>query len=169
MKAVASLTWMSLVVFSLTPSPAAEEWESILNLGLLRKHSQTRHDALKQVDTTSVKGLRAIWNVLDTIAPKKPDYFDWYVRQGAFEALSRAQGEDVEKEILRLLKAKKYYASKEAIVYSVIFRIRKQFEKDFGQNDDNKIMEAKYLLRKTRGVDYYGLVMPSIDSGHFGR
>jgi pimeloyl-ACP methyl ester carboxylesterase len=153
------------VLFSLCflpAAPAAEEWEDVLNQGLTKKHSETRRNALKQVDANSPRGLQAIWNVLDSVAPQNPDLFDWYVREGAYEALSLAESAEAEAEILRVLKAKKFENSKEAIVYSLIWRLRKQFEKDYGENDDRKTEEAKFLLRRKRGVEYFALVLPVV-------
>ena len=88
--------------------------------------------------------------------------FDWYVREGAYEALLKVRGKEARAEVLRVLKGKGYEYSKEAIVHSLIWKIRRQFEKDHGENDDRKIQEAKYLLRKRRGVAYFRLVLPSL-------
>src|SRR5688500_10431026 len=42
----------------------AEEWEPILDQALKAEHSQTRQDGVRQVDTSTVKGLKALWAVL---------------------------------------------------------------------------------------------------------
>ena len=100
--------------------PAAEEWEIVLKTNITSEYSKTRYDSLKQVDTSSAKGLRAIWNVLEKIAPRDPLRYDWFVKQGAYEALMAAEGEDAEKEILKVLKGSKRENSKEAIIHSLI-------------------------------------------------
>jgi pimeloyl-ACP methyl ester carboxylesterase len=138
---------------------AAEEWEDVLQVSLAAEHSQTRHDGLVQVDTRSAKGLKAVWNVLSSTDPHR---VDWFVRQGAYEALAQAEGGETEKEIERVLKGSGQPLAKEAIVYAVIFKIREAVVKDLGENDDRKIQEVKYHLRKKRGLDYFGLVMPTI-------
>src|SRR5688572_22835996 len=120
------------------PLSAAEEWEPILDQALKAEHSQTRQDGLKQVDASSPKGLKAIWAVL---AIRDPHRVDWYVREGAYEALSEAKGAEAEKEIERVLKdgGSDLELAKEAIVYSVIWRIRKAVIKEYGGNDANQI------------------------------
>src|SRR2546422_193365 len=80
----------------------AEDWETVLQRAMASEYSQTRQNALKQVDSKSVKGLKALWNAL---AITNPDQHDWFVREGAFEALSEARGEEAEKEILRVLQS----------------------------------------------------------------
>ncbi len=140
-------------------SRAAEEWEPILQQALGAEHSQTRQDGLKQIDASTVKGLRALWKVL---AIRDPNKVDWYVREGAYEALMNAKGDEAEKEIDRVLKGAEDELAREAIVYSILWRIRRAVIKEVGGNDDRKIEEAKYRLRKTRGVDYFDLVLPSI-------
>lgn len=140
-----------------------DTWVQVLQENIGSEYSETRHNALKQVDASTVKGLKAIWSFLDRIAPKDPLKYDWYVREGAYEALMSALGSpEAEAEIADVLDGSGKPESKEAIVYSVIWKIRKQFEEDYGENNDEKIKEAKYLLSKTRGVEYFKLVLPSI-------
>lgn len=141
---------------------AAERWQLVLKETVNSPYSETRHNALKQIDSSSESGLKAIWSVLDKLSPKDPLKYDWYVREGAYDALAKAKGEEAIEEIERLLGSSRSTYSKEAIVYSVIWKIRKQFVDDYGGNDDRKREEAKYLLRKTRGVDYFKLVLPTI-------
>ncbi len=148
---------LPLAFFLLSYLPAAEEWESVLQANINSEYSETRHNAVKQVDTKCAKGLKALWNVL---AITNPDQVDWYVREGAYEALTNAEGEEAMNEILRLLKAPGNDLAKEAVIYSVIWKIRKQFVKQHGGNDDRKIQEATFLLRKKRGLEYFGLVLP---------
>ncbi|MFP6737438.1 MAG: hypothetical protein VCD34_01735, partial [Planctomycetota bacterium] len=144
------------------PLPAAEEWEIVLKTNIGSEYSKTRYDSLKQVDTSTSRGLKAIWNVLDRLAPRDPLRYDWYVKQGAYEALMAAEGESAQKEILRVLNASKYENSKEAIIHSLIYKIRQQFVKDKGGNEDRKIEHYKELLRRQRGIQYFALVLPSI-------
>jgi len=153
---------------------AVEEWLRILQIGIQSEYSHERHDALKQVDVSSGKNLRILWKVLETQGKKDPLTFDWYVREGAYEALSGVETEDAREEILRLLKGNKNHLSKEAVVYSVIWKIRKDAVKelsqnpDLGPNEDRRIEQAKYLLRRTRGLEYIKLMLPilkKIDSG----
>ena len=143
------------------PLTAAEEWEAILDQALKAEHSQTRQDGVRQVDASTVKGLKAIWSVL---AIRDPNRVDWFVREGAYEALSEAKGAEAEKEMERVLKdtGPELEHAREAIVYSVIWRVRKAVVRAHGQNDDNEIAEAKYQLRKLRGVKYFEYVLPSI-------
>ncbi len=141
------------------PISAAEEWEAILRDSIKSPYSETRHNGLKQVDANTVKGLKALWKVL---ASRDGDRFDWYVREGAYEALLGVRSKEARKEIDRVLKGSGNEFAKEAIVYSVIWRIRKQFVKDHGENNDRKIEHVKVLLRKARGVEYFGMVLPSI-------
>lgn len=141
------------------PAVAAEEWETILEQALQSERSQTRHEGLKQVDTTKAKGLKAIWNVL---ASPQPYLVDWYVREGAYEALLGAEGPEAEKEIERVLASSGNPLAKEAIVYAVVWKIRSEVVKAYGGRDDRKIEEAKYLLRKKRGVEYFEYVLPVI-------
>src|SRR4030095_618972 len=96
---------------------AAEEWETVLQANIGSEDSETRRNAVRQVDTKSAKGLKALWNVL---AITNPDQVDWYVREGAYEALAGAEGEEAMNEILRLLKAPGNDLAKEAVIYSVI-------------------------------------------------
>ncbi|MCH2581420.1 MAG: hypothetical protein MK133_09530, partial [Planctomycetes bacterium] len=42
------------------------------------------------------------------------------------------------------------------------YKIRQQFEKDKGGNDDRKVEHYKELLRRQRGIQYFALVLPSI-------
>lgn len=137
----------------------AEEWETILQHALGSEYSQTRQDGLKQIDTKSSKGLKALWKILSF---KDWTKVDWYVREGAYEALLDADGEDAEKEIDRVLKGGEDELAREAVLYSMIWKMRRQVVRDNGENDDNKIAEVKYDLRKKRGVDYFNLVLPSI-------
>src|SRR5262245_12041530 len=137
--------WLSFALLASCPSflRGAEEWEAILQQGINSEYSQTRHDALKQVDTKTVKGLKALWSVLGIT---NPDVVDWYVREGAYEALTEAEGGEAEAEIHRLLTSKSAAAggpagevvsgsdlAKEAVVYSVIWKIRKDFIKVHGE------------------------------------
>ncbi len=140
----------------------AEEWEVVLRANIGSEYSKTRHDALVQVDTNSKAGLRAIWSVLDKIAPKDPLRYDWYVRQGAYEALSKAEGEEAEAEIDKVLAHKSYGNAKEAVIHSIIWKIREQFEQDRGGNDERKVEHYKELLRRSRGVEYFALVLPTL-------
>jgi pimeloyl-ACP methyl ester carboxylesterase len=141
---------------------AAEEWEAVLDRALKAEHSQTRQDGVKQIEASSVKGLKALWAVL---AIRDPNKVDWYVREGAYEALSNATGEEAEKEILRVLKegGDDLELAKEAIIYSIIWRLRRAVVKEYGGNDDNQINEVKYKLRKARGVEYFDMVLPVIN------
>ena len=148
------------------PLAAAEEWEPILDQALKAEHSQTRQDGLKQVDASTVKGLKAIWAVL---AIRDPNKVDWFVREGAYEALSEAKGADAEKEMERVIKESQKGTStpemevaREAIVYSIIWKIRKAVVKALAGNDERKMAEVKYELRKARGVQYFGMVLPTI-------
>jgi pimeloyl-ACP methyl ester carboxylesterase len=148
------------------PLAAAEEWEPILEQALKEEHSQTRQDGLKQVDASTVKGLKAIWAVL---AIRDPNKVDWYVREGAYEALSEAKGAEAEKEIERIIKDSRTSASssdgevaKEAIVYAVVWKIRKAVVRALAGNDERKMAEVKYRLRKARGAEYFGMVLPTI-------
>ena len=141
---------------------AAEEWEIVLRTNITSEYSKTRHDSLKQVDTSTTKGLKAIWNVLEKIAPRDPLRYDWFVKQGAYEALMAAEGDYAQKEIMRVLKGSKYENSKEAIIHSLIYKIRQQFEKDKGGNEERKVEHFKELLRRQRGIQYFALVLPSI-------
>jgi pimeloyl-ACP methyl ester carboxylesterase len=136
---------------------AAAEWEAVLDRALASDSSQTRHDGLKQVDTSQVKGLHALWKVL---AIRDPNKVDWFVREGAYEALLGAEGEEADKEINRVLKGAEDELAREAIVYAVTWKIRKEVIKEYGQNNDRKIAEVKYQLRKKRGVDYFAMVLP---------
>ena len=53
----------------LAPSAATgQAWLRILQKGVTSDYSQQRHDALKQVKTSSKKGLRVLWNVLESQA-----------------------------------------------------------------------------------------------------
>jgi pimeloyl-ACP methyl ester carboxylesterase len=158
---------------------APEEWEAVLDRALKAEHSQTRQDGVKQIDTKSVKGLKALWAVL---AIRDPSKVDWYVREGAYEALANATGEEAEKEIVRVLKeglpksptssgggsgggasgGGDLELAKEAIIYSIIWRVRRAVVKEYGGNDDNQINEVKYKLRKSRGVEYFDMVLPVV-------
>jgi pimeloyl-ACP methyl ester carboxylesterase len=181
MKSVPCAVLLAFVGAAATRARAAEEWEGVLNQALAAEHSQTRYDGLKQVDTSTAKGLKALWAVL---AIRDPNKVDWYVREGAFEALSQASGEEAEKEIDRVVKegirgqtavgggsggggggggGGDLELAKEAIVYSIIWRIRKAANTERGGNDDHQIEEVKIKLRKTRGVEYFGLVLPVIE------
>ena len=161
-KPAVALFCLALSVLLLSSLPAAEEWEIVLRANITSEYSKTRHDSLKQVDTSTPKGLKAIWNVLEKLAPRDPLRYDWFVKQGAYEALMAAEGEDSQKEILRVLKGSKYENSKEAIIHSLIYKIRQQFEKDKGGNEERKVEHYKELLRRQRGIQYFALVLPSI-------
>ena len=163
LKNISNLFFCLLLTLVFHPSlPAAEEWEIVLKTNITSEYSKTRYDSLKQVDTSSAKGLKAIWNVLDKLAPRDPLRYDWYVKQGAYEALMAAEGEDAEKEIFKVLKGSKRENSKEAIIHSLIYKIRQQFEKDKGGNEERKVEHYKELLRRRRGIQYFALVLPSI-------
>ncbi|MEC7923480.1 MAG: hypothetical protein VX496_08805 [Planctomycetota bacterium] len=163
LKKFSNLFFCLLLIVLFHPSlPAAEEWEIVLKTNITSEYSKTRYDSLKQVDTSSAKGLKAIWNVLDKLAPRDPLRYDWYVKQGAYEALMAAEGEDAEKEIFKVLKGSKRENSKEAIIHSLIYKIRQQFEKDKGGNEERKVEHYKELLRRRRGIQYFALVLPSI-------
>ena len=153
---------LSLSALCLSTVRAAEEWEIVLRTNITSEYSKTRHDSLKQVDTSTTKGLKAIWNVLEKIAPRDPLRYDWFVKQGAYEALMAAEGDYAQKEIMRVLKGSKYENSKEAIIHSLIYKIRQQFEKDKGGNEERKVEHFKELLRRQRGIQYFALVLPSI-------
>lgn len=148
--------------FSVTSAVLAERWLKILERGIESDYSQQRHDALKQVDTRTAKGVRALSSVLETQGRDDPLRFDWFVREGAYEALSKVRGKEARKEILDILEGKGNTYTKEAIIYSVIWKIRKQFVKDYGGIDDDKIEEAKKLLRKTRGLEYFKMMLPRL-------
>lgn len=139
----------------------AQEWRDVLSLSLRAEHSQTRHDGLVQIDTTTAKGLKALWQVLKI---RDPNVVDWFVREGAYEALLKAEGEEAEREIDRVLSASGNELAKEAIVYAMIWKLRKEVATREGGNDDRALAEAKYKLRKSRGVDYFALVLPTIDT-----
>lgn len=152
----------SLVLAAVTARAGAEEeWLQALSKGLASEYSQDRHNALKQVNVSTARNLKVLWKVLDRIR-KDSLIFDWYVRQGAVEALSNVKEEGAKEEIGRLLKSKKYPYSKEAVVYSVIRRIRKDFVKDYGGANDEKVEEAKKKLRKTRGLEYIKMMLPRL-------
>ena len=158
--------WAALacgVLLSTLQSPplrAAEDWEDILQLALRAEHSQTRHDGVLQIDVNSVKGLKAMWKVL---ADRNPARMDWFVREGAFAALLDVREEKAVAELERVVKSSGKEYAKEAILYSIIWKIRKDVIERLGENDDRKIQEVKYQLRKTRGVEYFALVLPSIE------
>ena len=163
LKKFSNLFFCLLLIVLFHPSlPAAEEWEIVLKTNITSEYSETRRNSLKQIDTSSSKGLRAIWNVLDKMAPRDPLRYDWYVKQGAYDALMAAEGEDAEKEILKVLKGSKRENSKEAIIHSLIYKIRQQFEKDKGGNEERKVEHYKELLRRRKGIQYFALVLPSI-------
>ncbi len=157
---LASLALLALpLVSARSRTSAAEEWEAILLESINSPYSETRHAGLKQVDANSVDGLKALWKVLES---RDADRFDWYVREGADEALSEITSEEAREEVERLLAGSGNDLAKEAVVYSIIWKIRKQFVKDHGGNDDRKIEEVKYHLRKARGVEYFRMVLPTI-------
>jgi len=143
------------------PLSAADEWKQILQQSLNAEHSQTRQDGLKQVGSSTPDRLRALWNAL---AIRDPGKVDWYVREGAFEAIEKASTPEAEKEIDRVLKESdpKYELAREAVLYSIQWRLRREVVKIHGQNDDRKIEEAKYQLRKARGITYFELVLPAV-------
>lgn len=153
---------VALFVWAAVPAVGApEEWEVILQDALGSDYSQTRHDGVKGIDTSTEKGLKTLWKVL---AIDDPDRVDWYVREAAYEALLRAEGEEADEEIARALDGRGNEAAKEAIVYAVIWKIRKEFVKAEGGNDDRLIEDAKYRLRKTRGTAYFELILPTLRS-----
>ncbi len=170
------------VLFAFGPAHAvlADQWEAVLQQGLESEYSQTRHDALKQVDTKTVKGLRALWKVL---ALRDPMKIDWYVRKGAQAAIAKAEGPDANKEIDRVLGVSESKAeegatassglkgsvaaedelAREAIVYAIIEKVREAVVRKLADpNDDNEIAEFRYKLRRTHGVKYFALVLEAI-------
>jgi pimeloyl-ACP methyl ester carboxylesterase len=153
---------LCFALLSLAPagSRAAEDWEEGLQFALAAEHSQTRYDGLSKIDCSTVKGLRALWKVL---LNHDPDKFDWYVRQGAQEALLAAKGKEAEEEIERVLKGSGQELAKEAILYSIVTKIREEVVKTHGGNDDRKREEIKYQVRKARGIDYFELVVPVVE------
>ena len=153
----AAIPFISVLVF--TALSKGEEWEPILQQSLTNPSSQTRHDGLEQVNASSVKGLQALWKVL---AIRDPNKMDWFVREGAYRALLKAEGEEADKEIDRVIKGAEDELAREAIVYSVIWKIRDEVVKEYGENNDRKIEEVKYQLRKKRGVDYFEMVLPVV-------
>lgn len=167
------LTTTLLYLVALTsPVLAAEDWEVGLQQGLVSEYSQTRHDAIRQIDTKTVKGLKALWKVL---ALRDPQKYDWYVRLGAWEALANATSEEAEKEIDRVLgvgegkktsvkeaAAAEDELAREAIIYSIINKIWDAVVRLHGQNDDRKIAEVRHQVRKARGPEYFALVLPAI-------
>jgi len=146
---------------------SAEEWLRVLKQGVQSDYSKARHDSLKQVDTDTVKGLKALWGLLDR-KQKDPLLLDWYVREGASEALSRAKSQEAFEEIERLLRSEKNPHSKEAVLYGVITTIRKGFIKSYeddpelGDNVDRRREAAKNRLRKKRGLEYFSLMLPKL-------
>ncbi len=143
---------------------AAEQWEAILKVGIQAEHSQTRHDALKQVDTTTAKGIRSLCGVLSSVERKDPLLFDWYVRQGTYEALLRAEGEEAEKEVDKILKGSRYELTQEAILYAIIWKIRTEAVNKYAGDDDRRRENFKYHLRKTTGTEYFELILPVIET-----
>lgn len=139
------------------------DWKQILQASLASERSQTRQDGLKQVDTTTTEGLKALWQAL---AIRDGMRVDWYVREGAHEALQRATTPEAEKEIDRVLKESdpRLELAREAILYAIQWKIRTEVIKFHGKNDDRVIEEVKYRLRKARGVDYFSLVLPPIEA-----
>jgi pimeloyl-ACP methyl ester carboxylesterase len=154
-----SILAAALMIQALPSLAAAADWESVLQQTLGSESSQTRRDGVRQVDATTVKGLRALWKVL---AIRDPNKVDWYVREGAYEALLEAKGEEADKEIDRVLKGAEDELAREAIVYAIVWKIRKEVIKELGENKDRQIEEVKYQLRKKRGVEYFAMVMPVI-------
>ncbi len=152
--------WILLAFLCLTSDLPSQEWAGILQRSLESEYSHTRHNGLKQVDTTTAKGLRAIWSVL---ADTNPDKVDWYVREGAYEAIMRAEGTEAMEEIEKLLAGKGNPLAKEAVIQSVVHEIRKAFVLHYGGNDDRRIEQAKKILRKSVGDDYYAMVLPILD------
>ncbi|MEE3230213.1 MAG: hypothetical protein VX272_04170, partial [Planctomycetota bacterium] len=63
---------LALSALCISTIRAAEEWEIVLRTNITSEYSKTRRDSLKQVDTSTTKGLKAIWNVLEKIAPRDP-------------------------------------------------------------------------------------------------
>lgn len=140
-------------------APAAEEWEPVLQLALQSPRSQTRHEGLKQVDASSARGLKALWAALSITDPNR---VDWFVREGAYEALIGAEGEEADAEIERLSRSSGNDLPKEAVLQAIVWKIRKEVVKEYGGDDDREIEEAKSHLRKKRGVEYFEYVLPSI-------
>ncbi len=147
------------LLLCLLGSASAQSWQEILSQALQSDYSQTRHNGLRGIDTSTAKGLKVLWKVLEN---QDPDRVDWYVREGAYEALLQADSEEALKEIEKVLTGKKKEAAKEAIIFSVIWKFRKQFVKDEGGSDDDRIEDAKQRLRKTRGVEYFAMILPTI-------
>ena len=159
-----SLSLFALVVTTLVGSTSlrsAEEWQVVFNQNIGSEFSKMRQDALRQIDAAGARGLKTIFAFLDKVAPRDPLKYDWFVREGAYEALLKATDDEAYEEIEKILKSKGKANAKEAIIYSVIWKVRKQFEKDHGESDDKKIQEAKFFLRKKRGVEYFALVLPT--------
>jgi pimeloyl-ACP methyl ester carboxylesterase len=152
-----------LILLALLALPTvllAQEWKAVLQKSLESEYSQTRYNGLKQVDTDTVEGLKTLWGVL---ADPNPDKLDWYVRQGAYEALMRAKSDEALAEIERLLAEKGNPLAKEAVIQSVVHQVRKAFLIHYGGNDDRQIEEAKKILRKSVGDEYYAKVLPILD------
>lgn len=142
---------------------AAEEWEGILAQALQSKYSKTRHNGVKGIDCSSERGLKVLWKVLAETNPKDTyKQVDWFVREGAYEALVAANSPEAEAEIKTVLEGKGNDAAKEAIVNAVIYKLRKEFVKAEGRNSDEWIEDAKFRLRKTRGPAYFKLILPTI-------
>ena len=101
-----SCVFRSLVVLCAAASPAAsQDWLDTLNAGLRSDYSQARHNALKQVDTSDPKGLKVLWKVLDR-RQTDPLRIDWYVREGAVEAIAEAKSPEALEEIDELFEGK---------------------------------------------------------------
>ena len=161
---------ITLVVgFAGTTADGAEEWLQVLTEGIRSEYSQTRQDALKQVDVSTAKGLKALWSVLGSHGRTDPLTCDWYVREGAQEALSKVETEEAKEETARLMGSKGNPLAKEAVIYSVIRKIRKDFIKDYsqdpdlGDNEDRRIEKAKQKIRKTHGIEYISLLLPRLN------
>lgn len=153
----------SVILWTIVSAPAADGWKQILQQSLDAEHSQTRQDGIKQIEVNSVEGLKTLWQAL---ALRDPNKVDWYVREGAHEALLGATSTEAQKEIDRLLKDSdaKHELAREAVLYAIQWKIRSEVVKLHGGNNDRMIEEVKYQLRKARGVEYFDLVLPAIKS-----
>ena len=161
-RAYSSALMCSLIAGLVVPGSthAAEEWEIVLKQLIGGPSSQDRQDALKQIDVSGKKGLRALWGVLDNSDPSR---IDWFVREGAFEVLLGVETEEALEEIESVINGPKKPRSKEAILYSIIWKLRKQVVDDQAGTEKARLREeAKFKIRKLRGLDYFGYVMPSI-------
>ena len=71
---MASVRFLSIFLCSLClasgpASAAPEEWEQILEHSMKSAYSQSRRKAVEQVDTSTPKGLKALWRLLADTNP----------------------------------------------------------------------------------------------------